>query len=104
MTSNFGTPYSWLVSDWCTVTYDDWSDEYIWSCMMRMDGRYSGQKISDEVGEAIAWHHHYHHDAHQTQMFDWCIGVREHNSGHVETVCSHEVEDDETEVNDWRIF
>ena len=104
MTSNFGTPYSWLVSDWCTVTYDDWSDEYIWSCMMRMDGRYSGQKISDEVGEAIAWPHHYHHDAHQTQMFDWCIGVREHNSGHVETVCSHEVEDDETEVNDWRIF
>ena len=72
--------------------------------MMRMDGRYSGQKISDEVGEAIAWHHHYHHDAHQTQMFDWCIGVREHSSGHVETVCSHEVEDDETEVNDWRIF
>ena len=71
---------------------------------MRMDGRDSGQKISDEVGEAIALHHSFHHDSHPVQLHDWCIGVREHGGGRIETVCSHEVEDDEDRENDWRIF
>ena len=101
----------------CQFTYDDWSDEYIWDCMMRVDGRFSSQKISDEVGHAVSSHHNYHHDYHPIQTQDWCIGVKtanddftdSENMGHIrslvtDTICSHEVEDDENESNDWRVF
>ena len=98
------TAHMWLLSDSCPVTYDDWSDEYIWACMMRMDGRYCSQLIPDEVGEAVIQQHVLHHDAHVHQLTDWCIGVREHDDGLIETICSHEVEDDETQANDWRVF
>jgi hypothetical protein len=104
MTSDFRTAFSWLLGS-CPVTYDDWSDEYIWDCMMRMDGRYGGQKVPDEVGEAISWHHQLHHDSHPAQTQDWCIGVRKDDYGiGMETICSHEVEDDDDMPNDWRIL
>ena len=103
MTSDFRTAFSWLLGS-CPVTYDDWSDEYVCDCMMRMDGRYSGQKVPDAVGEAIAWHHRFHHDSHPAQTQDWCIGVREHSESGLETVCSHTVEEDNDQVNDWRVI
>jgi hypothetical protein len=99
---------SWLLSDDCPVVYDDWSDEYVWSCMMRIDGRYSAQKVPDEVGNAITRHHNFHHNNHPAQTQDWCIGVRTLSDVDVlihgidvETVCSHEVEDDDNLSNDW---
>jgi len=109
----------WLLSDDCPVTYDDWADEFIWSCMMRVDGRYSSQKVPDEVGHAISRHHSVHHDSHIHQVQDWCIGVRtmddmdapfQPNNMHhfrslnLETVCSHEVEEDDDLPNDWRVI
>ena len=92
---------SWLLSDDCSVVYDDWSDEYVWSCMMRIDGRYSAQKVPDEVGNAIHWRHNFHHDSHLHQVQDWCIGVRKNDWGTVETMCSHDIEDDLDLSDDW---
>ena len=83
---------------------------------MRVDGRFSSQKIPDEVGHAISSRHNYHHDYHPTQAQDWCIGVKTDNAifesgmlGRIrtlvtDTICSHEVEDDDDESNDWRVF
>ena len=72
---------------------------------MRMDGRYSSQKVPDEVGFAINWHHNFHHDTHPAQAQDWCIGVRTHDSGiGLETICSHEVEDDDNITNEWGVI
>ena len=109
---------SWLTgsSSTCQVTYDDWSDEYTWDCMMRVDGRFSSQKVPDEVGHAISSRHNYHHDYHPTQTQDWCIGVKTDNAdfesemlGRIrtlvtDTICSHEVENEDDESNDWRVF
>ena len=94
----------WLVNETCPVIYDDWSDDYTWSCMMRVDGRYSSQKIPDEVGNAINWHHNFHHDTHPSQAQDWCIGVRTLSEIDIETVCSHDVEDDDDMINDWTVL
>ena len=98
----------WLATETCPVVYDDWSDDYTWSCMMRVDGRYSAQKVPDEVGNAIHWRHNFHHDVHTAQIQDWCIGVRELIDidliKFVETVCSHEVEEDDSLLNDWIII
>ena len=108
----------WLIGSCltCKVTYDDWSDEYTWDCMMRVDGRFSSQKIPDEVGHALSSRHNYHHDYHTTQTQDWCIGVKSDNADFesellgqvrtqiVNTICSHEVEETDDEPNDWRVF
>jgi len=94
----------WLVGDDCPITYDDWSDEYVWSCAMRLDGRYSSQKVPDEVGHAISHHHIVHHDSHPSQVQDWCIGVRKNNRGVLETICSHELEDGPELENDWTVI
>ena len=73
--------------------------------MMRVDGRYSAQKVPDEVGSAINWRHNFHHDVHTAQIQDWCIGVRTLIDidlvSFIETVCSHEVEEDDSLINDW---
>ena len=95
---------TWLISDDCSVVYDDWADEFIWSCTMRVDGRYSNQKIPDEVGHAIRSHHSVHHDSHIHQVQDWCIGVRKNDWGTIETACSHDIEDDPNLLNDWRVI
>jgi hypothetical protein len=95
---------NWLVADTCPVVYDDWSDEFIWSCMMRVDGRYANQKLPDEVGYAISNHHSIHHDSHLHQVQDWCIGVRKNDWGTVETACSHDIEDDLDLSDDWMVI
>jgi hypothetical protein len=95
---------TWLISDDCPVVYDDWSDEFIWSCTMRVDGRYSNQKIPDEVGHAISRHHIVHHDSHPGQVQDWCIGVRKNDWGTIETACSHDIEDNPDLTNDWTVI
>ena len=97
---------SWLLTDDCPVTYDDWSDEYMWSCAMRVDGRYSTTKVTDEVGHAVNRHHSNHHDTHLVQTQDWCVGVRKNDRGIIETICSHEVEEDPERFmpNDWQVI
>ena len=104
MTSGLSSVLVWLTDEVnCPITYDDWSDNYTWSCNMIIDGRYSGQKVEAHIGEALIRQHVAHHDYHCRQVQDWCIGVRDYHTS-VETICSHEVESSEDEANDWMVF
>jgi hypothetical protein len=80
----------WLDLKDCCNTYDEWSDEYVWPCLMVAGGDFGCMNIDQIRGQLAHNQHQLHHDLHPAQIGDWSIGMfYDRNSG-PSTGCSHD--------------
>ena len=87
------TVIQWADLPDCAAAFDEWSEEYVWPCMLVAISPMGNYYPPDWKGELLRNQHSLHHDQHPAQLLDWSIGILPSPSGPY-CMCSHEGRDE----------